>query len=229
MDASPHTLTVPRTARWWTSNPPDGVARRGTLYVLHGYGQLPAFFIRKFQAQVNAGWRVVAPEGAHRFYLKGTDGRVGASWMTREARLDDIADQTRFLDALRAELDAESDAGSGAGLHVLLGFSQGASTALRWAALGEGGAGSWDGLIAHSGVIPPDLKALDGDLSDGPALDVVVGTDDPYIQDPASRFRTAEEAWAEAGGDPDRIRLHTFLGVHDVDAATVNRVLDAIG
>ena len=88
------------------------------------------------------------------------------------------------------------------GLHVLLGFSQGASTALRWAALGEGGAGSWDGLIAHSGVIPPDLKALDGDLSDGPALDVVVGTDDPYIQDPASRFRTAEEAWAEAGGIP---------------------------
>ena len=78
-------------------------------------------------------------------------------------------------------------------------------------------------------MIPPDLKALDGDLSDGPALDVVVGTDDPYIQDPASRFRTAEEAWAEAGGDPDRIRFHTFLGVHDVDAATVNRVLDAIG
>ena len=128
-----HTLTVSRTARWWTSHPPDGVALRGTLYVLHGYGQLPAFFIRKFQAQVNAGWRVVAPEGAHRFYLKGTDGRVGASWMTREARLDDIEDQTHFLDALRAQLDAESNTGSGAGLRVLLGFSQGASTALRWA------------------------------------------------------------------------------------------------
>ena len=79
-----HTLTVMRTARWWSSTRP-GVAHGGVLYVLHGYGQLPAFFIRKFQAQVNAGWRVVAPEGAHRFYLKGTDGRVGASWMTREA------------------------------------------------------------------------------------------------------------------------------------------------
>ena len=224
MDASAHTLTVPRTARWWTSHPPDGVALRGTLYVLHGYGQLPAFFIRKFQAQVNTGWRVVAPEGAHRFYLKGTDGRVGASWMTREARLDDIADQTHFLDALRAQLDAES----GAGLNVLLGFSQGASTALRWAGLGQGGARCWDGLIAHSGVIPPDLKALDGDLSDGPALDVVVGTDDPYIQDPASRFQTAEQAWVEAGGDPDRIRLHIFQGAHDVNADVVTRVLEAV-
>ena len=224
MDASPHTLSVPRTARWWTSNPPDGVALRGTLYVLHGYGQLPAFFIRKFQAQVNAGWRVVAPEGAHRFYLKGTEGRVGASWMTREARLDDIADQMQFLDALRDQLDAESDAGP----NVLLGFSQGASTALRWAALGKGGARCWDGLIAHSGVIPPDLPALDGDISDGPALDVVVGTVDPYIQDPASRFRTAEQAWAEAGGDPNRIRLHTFQGAHDVNTAVVTRVLDTV-
>lgn len=225
MEADSHSLTVPRTARWWTSSPPDGVALRGTLYVLHGYGQLPEFFIRKFQTQVNAGWRVVAPEGAHRFYLKGTDGRVGASWMTREARLDDIADQTRFLDALRVELDAES----GAGLRVLLGFSQGASTALRWAALGQGGASQWDGLIAHSGVIPPDLKTLDGDLSNGPALDVVVGTDDPYIQDPASRFQTAEHAWVEAGGNPDRIRLHTFQGAHDVDAHAITRVLDALG
>jgi len=228
MDASSHTLTVPRTARWWTSSPPAGVVLRGTLYVLHGYGQLPAFFIRKFQAQINDGWRVVAPEGAHRFYLKGTDGRVGASWMTREARLDDIADQIQFLDTLRAKLDAESGAEFQDGPRVLLGFSQGASTALRWAALGQGGAGRWDGLIAHSGVIPPDLKALDGDLSNGPALNVVVGTDDPYIQDPASRFQTAEHAWAEAGGDPDRIRLHTFQGAHDVNAAAVTRVLDAI-
>lgn len=226
--ASSHTLSVPRTARWWTQSPPDGVAQRGTLYVLHGYGQLPEFFIRKFQAQVQAGWRVVAPEGAHRFYLKGTDGRVGASWMTREARLDDIADQMRFLDALRAGLDAETGAEAGTALRVLLGFSQGASTALRWAALGRGGPGCWDGLIAHSGVIPPDLKAMDGDLSHGPALDVVVGTDDPYIQDPTSRFHTAEQAWSDAGGDPNRIRLHTFQGAHDVDAAAVTRVLDAI-
>lgn len=224
MEAVAHKLPVTRTARWWSANPPESQPCKGTLYALHGYGQLPQFFIRKFQQQVQDGWRVIAPEGAHRFYLQGTEGRVGASWMTKEARLDDIADQLAFLDALRAQT-----AGSSPGdKNVLLGFSQGVSTALRWAALGQGGIQSWDGLIAHSGVIPPDLKTLEGDLSGGPSLDVLVGTEDPYIQDQGSRFRTAEAAWTDAGGAPDRIRLHTFEGVHDVNPECVGQVLDRL-
>jgi len=224
MDVAPHTLTVPRTARWWSAEPPEEQKPKGTLYVLHGYGQLPEYFIQKFQAHVDDGWMVVAPEGAHRFYLQGTEGRVGASWMTKEARLHDIADQMTYLDALRDRIED----GSTGGPAVLLGFSQGVATALRWAAMGKGGARSWDGLIAHSGVIPPDLSSLDGDLSDGPVLDVVVGTADPYIRDHGVRFQTAEAAWVAAGGAPDRIHLHTFEGEHDVDATTVGRLLDCL-
>ena len=223
MDRTAHTLSVPRTARFWTREP-QGDGHAGTLYVLHGYGQLPQYFIRKFQSAVEAGWRVIAPEGAHRFYLQGTEGRVGASWMTKEARLDDIADQMVYLDRLRDHVEEEGAVGPS----VLLGFSQGASTALRWAALGRRGAASWDGLIAHSGVIPPDLHTMDGDLSAGPALDLIVGDCDPYLDNPSARFRTAEAAWADAGGQSERIRLHTFQGGHDVDSTSVDRILQGL-
>ncbi len=222
MNTSPqvHTFQVARTARWWSLEPDH--AHGGTLYALHGYGQLAEFFIRKFEPQRAAGWRVIAPEGAHRFYLKGTEGRVGASWMTREARLDDIADYVQALDALRNQVEPNRT-----GPQVLLGFSQGVATALRWAALGEHGAGSWDGLIAHSGVIPPDLRAMKGELASAPDLQLVVGSSDPYITDHAARFKTAEDNWQEAGGLREAMHLHTFEGAHHIDALTVDRLLDA--
>ena len=69
---------------------------KNVLYVLHGYGQLSRFFIRKFSA-LQERYTIVAPEGMHRFYLEGSSGRVGASWMTKEDRLTDINDIMSFL------------------------------------------------------------------------------------------------------------------------------------
>jgi len=216
-----HKLTVPRTARYWTLEPTG--APLGTLFALHGYGQLARFFIRKFQPVADNGWRVVAPEGGHRFYLQGTEGRVGASWMTKEDRLSDIEDYVRYLDRLRAET------GGGNGTpEVLLGFSQGVATALRWAALGARGAASWEGLMAHSGVIPPDLPSGDTLLKGAPPLHVIVGREDPYITDTAAGFRKAEEEWSRSGGAQDQIHLHTFEGGHTVDAASVVQLLEGM-
>jgi hypothetical protein len=66
-------------------------------------------------------------------------------------------------------------------------------------------------------------------LADAHRLDLIVGTKDPYIQDRDDRFRRAEAAWVEGGGDPDRLRLHTFDGGHDVDIASVQSVLKGLG
>jgi hypothetical protein len=60
--------------------------------VTHGYGQLAKTFIRRFEPIMDAQTLVVAPEGLSRFYWGGFDGPVVASWMTREDRLDEIAD-----------------------------------------------------------------------------------------------------------------------------------------
>ena len=216
-----HKLTVPRTARYWTLEPTG--EQLGTLFALHGYGQLARFFIRKFQAAADSGWRVIAPEGGHRFYLQGTEGRVGASWMTKEDRLADIDDHVRYLDLLRAETRAENGTPE-----VLLGFSQGVATALRWAALGTVGPAAWQGLVAHSGVIPPDLPGGDGLLKDAPPLHVIVGREDPYITDVALGFRKAEEEWKRSGGALEKIHLHTFQGGHSVHPESVLHVLEGM-
>jgi len=219
-----HRIEVPRTARYWTLAPLEK-SRKGTLYVLHGYGQLAEYFIRKFQPAADAGWQVVAPEGAHRFYLQGFSGRVGASWMTKEDRITDISDYVRYLDELRRSRLASD----GPLPQVLLGFSQGVATAFRWLALGEGGPGSWQGIIAHSGIIPPDLPEQDDLLTQAPPLQLIAGTDDAFIDSLDAGFATSETEWSRLGGKPDISSRHTYPGGHDIDIASTLAALQRIG
>ena len=211
-------LEVTRTARYWTLGP-DGSNRTGTLYALHGYGQLAEYFIRKFQPLADEGWRVVAPEGGHRFYLQGTEGRVGASWMTREDRLLDIKDYVLFLDQLRSAMGHAVE-----GPDVMLGFSQGVATAMRWMALGARGADSWQGAIAHSGVIPPDLPGegtvggvVLGQVGIGVGIaEVVDGNDLDFAGAPALVERAqdvAADAAVAVDCDFDRHALSPSLSV----------------
>ena len=220
MSAEAHGFVTPRTARFWTAGPPPAEAV-GTLYVLHGYGQLADFFVRKFQHAADEGWHIVAPEGGHRFYLKGTSGRVGASWMTKEDRLSDIADYVAFLDDLRAPIDG----GEPRGRQVRLGVSQGVATAMRWLALGQRPIHSWHGVVAHSGVLPPDLPKCEQTFVDATRLHLIAGTEDPYILDAESGFRSSMQEWLDCGGQAQQVTHHTFSGGHTVDADAVQEVL----
>jgi hypothetical protein len=76
------------------------------LVALHGYGQLAQFFARKFAA-LDQSFGIIVPEGPHRFYLEGSSGRVGASWMTKEWREQDIEENTRYLLALIEKVKAK--------------------------------------------------------------------------------------------------------------------------
>lgn len=222
--ATSHHITVPRTARFWTLEPGGDVAL-GTLYVLHGYGQLAEYFIRKFQPVADAGWRIIAPEGGHRFYLEGTSGKVGASWMTKEDRLHDITDHVAFLDTLfRLESPSTRDQGA----KVVLGFSQGVATALRWLALGRQGPSAWEGVIAHSGVIPPDLPEMLLPASGLPDVHLIGGLQDPYTADMDAGFSTSEQEWVRIGGRSDQIHRTVFHGGHTIDIPSVLGALDGI-
>jgi len=119
------TLKQEKTFRYEILN---GSAQAKTvLYVLHGYGQLVKFFIQKFKS-LEKDILIVAPEGMHRFYLRGTSGRVGASWMTKEAREIDIQDNLNYLNRIDSIISSEYPIEK----KHLLGFSQGGATALRW-------------------------------------------------------------------------------------------------
>lgn len=121
------------------------------LFVLHGYGQLPEYFIRKFKTIADDNTVIVAPGGLSRFYLDGFSGRVGSTWMTKEERLLDIDNYIKYLDSVAEKVlfNASNDVKI-----TLLGFSQGSATVCRWA---EKLKFSFEKLILHSGAFPPDI------------------------------------------------------------------------
>lgn len=143
-----HYIEIKRHLRYYTNDCPSP---QRVLFVLHGYGQHPKYFIRKFK--VDEHTLVIAPEGLHRYYLEGYSGRVGCSWMTREDRLQDIADYVAYLDQIAGK--TASDFGE-IPIHCL-GFSQGAATASRWVVMGNTEIKS---LSLWCGVFPPDLPPV---------------------------------------------------------------------
>jgi predicted esterase len=169
-----HHLTVSRTARYYTL----GLPRRAVWIVAHGYGELAAAFAARF-APVDDGTRlIVAPEGLSRFYhappaapAPPTPGTVGASWMTREDRESEIADQVAYLDAVHGDIFARVPRDSVR--LTVLGFSQGVATVCRWLTRSRT---PIDRLVCWAGTIPDDTLAH----LRGSPLTVVTGSRDIY-------------------------------------------------
>ena len=180
--ATSHAITVPRTARYFTIGPTHGFPRELWI-VCHGYGQLAAPFIQDF-APIDDGTRlIVAPEALSRFYLDSIpvrrtqkNPRVGATWMTREDRVAEIADQVTYLDRVAHEVKRHL-AGAGPRI-VVLGFSQGVATVCRWLASSDVRA---DQLVLWGGLIPPELKVDEWSESlQGAPITIVAGDEDEY-------------------------------------------------
>lgn len=211
--AALHTLnlTVPRSARLVTAGPPPDRAR-SVWYGFHGYGQLARSMARDL-LPLAALHHVVAPEGLSRFYAKGGDGRVGASWMTRDDRDAEIADYVRYLDIVHEHIRPPE------GVPVrLLGFSQGAATACRWAAYGT--AVRPDRVVLWGGDVPPDLDwdRVAARLR-GIAFTLVNGTADPYM--PADAVDRSAERLRAQGVE---VQLVSFDGGHHLDAGVLGRL-----
>lgn len=190
-------LTLPKNSK----NP------KHLLIALHGYGQLAKYFIRKFD------WKdapmVVAPEGPHRFYLKGASGRVGASWMTKEAREMDIEENLRWLSKLYEKIQQVYAPEK----ITLLGFSQGAATAARWYQKHPDG---FDQLILWAAVFPPDIEA--GTFPTEKPLHFVLGTQDEYYQGDAAKSLLA--SYENLG-----FRVHFFDGKHEIQERVLTSIL----
>jgi predicted esterase len=141
-------LEVKKTYRYYTHG--DPLQATTIIYVLHGYGQLAEYFLNKFKT-LDSTYFIVAPEGMHRFYLKGSSGRVGASWMTKEGREYDIADTMNWLNILDDTIQKKYQFTK----KIILGFSQGGATAARWNQFGTYKANH---IIYWASVFPPDLE-----------------------------------------------------------------------
>ncbi len=169
-------ISVPKTARYYVAGNLDKNTRKLWL-VLHGYGMLANYFIRKFDNLVDTDSVVIAPEGSHRFYLEGTTGRVGASWMTKDDRSVDIEDNMNYLNSLMesvyAKLHPEAEV-------YVLGFSQGCPTAARYVMQAPS---LPKAFIGYASDIPKDTFETKEQLSKWESMKVclAIGNDDPYI------------------------------------------------
>jgi predicted esterase len=207
-------IGVERTARYYILGSP-GTAVRRLWIVLHGYGQLAAPMLRRCAALAADDTLVAAPEALSRFYLAAAaspeqhgEARVGASWMTREARASEIADQVAYLDRLHAELLREC--GRAALETHVLGFSQGVAAAVRWAVLGA--TPPPVRLVCWAGNLPPEIWADAARVRLAHTeLVLAAGDADPYIP-PGELERTVERA----RGQGFRARAFSFAGGHEL-------------
>jgi predicted esterase len=206
-----HHLTVPRTARYYTMGMP-GPETRSVWIACHGYGHLAAEFIARLGAIATPDRLLIAPEALNRFYHDTRPGAsaasaVGATWMTREDRASEIADQITYLDALYAAVFRE--VARDAVRVTVLGFSQGVATVSRWLAHSTVRV---DRLVCWAGAIPDDVSLTNESALRRAALVMVVGSRDQYAT--AARV-TAQEAALNAAGKS--FMRFEFDGGHRLD------------
>ena len=148
-----HQTTVQRTSHYYTVGTPGPHIKHFYL-VCHGYGQLAGKFIYKFDGLDDGQTLILAPEALSRFYWKRQPDIVGASWMTKENRLDEITDYTRHIKNL---YDQYIELLPNLEKITLIGFSQGCATQVRWL-LRE--LPHFDHLVLWAGLLPEDLDYL---------------------------------------------------------------------
>ncbi len=171
-------LSVPQVLRYFQSGPIT-VQTKTVWIVLHGYGQLVEYFHRRVAEVADEQTVLIFPEGPNRFYLEGHSGKVGASWMTREWREQDIENNILYLESLSNTLNAQiisSDTKVG-----VIGFSQGAATSMQWMFKGKFKPHK---LVLWAGTLPPELeytKAKESIAALNPVY--VFGNQDQYFNE----------------------------------------------
>jgi dienelactone hydrolase len=172
---------------------------------LHGYSQEASVFATKLLPLSNSAVAVIVPEALNRFYREGHTGPVGASWMTREDREFDIADNLAYLDRLAQEFNLrEKDVG-------ILGFSQGVATAARWLCTGSLKPKK---VVFWAGTLPPDLSQDQVAVLRSYTPDMVFGDKDEYF--PPER---KEEIRRQLFGWDVNFKWREFPGTHHLNSS----------
>lgn len=206
-----HTLKIEKSAYYSTL----GEANSKVKYlwiVCHGYGQLASQIIHKFSSVLSEEHFFIAPEGLSRFYWDSNAGIVGASWMTKKDRLDEINDYCNYIQSLVDQYSAKC---SDEVKVVAFGFSQGVATVWRW--MMDKKPSNLASLVMWAGMTPEDLNyPPHKDYLSNVALHSVFGTADEFLTEERVKFQ--ENLELEQGLE---ISHSTFDGKHVVDRETL--------
>ncbi len=212
-----HKINIQKTAHYYTLGSPGNHIKNFWI-ICHGYGQLASNLIKKFTEIDDGSTFVLAPEGLSRFYWEGVSGAVAASWMTREDRLDEIEDYTRYLqllyDTFRSQLPQKITIN-------LLGFSQGCATQCRWIMREFP---EFDHLILWAGLLPEDLDYRPfQDYFNNKKTIFIYGLNDPYVT--PERLQWQADFAKEQGLN---MEVKTFAGKHEIDREMLKSLAAAL-
>ena len=193
---------------------------KAVWFVLHGYGQLARYFLRKFAVLQQNDICVVAPEGLSHFYIDNfqpgsgrASDRVGATWMTKENRSADIDNYVRYLNNVYRVTVGQTSVPV-----TILGFSQGAATATRWALANRI---NFNRLILWSGIFPPDMDFDSArQVIHEKEIFWVYGSGDPFLSD--ERHQEMKKMATRLSAAVNEI---VFEGAHEIDEGTLLRLI----
>ncbi len=210
MEIIEQTIEIKKTGRYYMLGKSSNNIKH-LVIAFHGYGQLGKYFVKNFEHLDLSRTLILVPEGLSKFYLNGTNGRVGASWMTKEDRLNEIEDQKNYLDTVM--LTVLSKLNKNINVQVL-GFSQGTATACRW--ISRNANFPISNLILWAGSIPDECIK---DLMD---VDIhyVLGDQDQYIT-----TKIAEQKIQGYKNKGLRITLNSFSGKHHLDRTVLKNLI----
>jgi predicted esterase len=215
MNPEPHHIEIQRTARYFTLGKLDQNSK-DIWILLHGHRDLAGNFIMSFKELAEAGSWLVAPEGLMRFYMKGDYGSIGAGWMTKEDRENDIKDYVGYLDKLFEEIIQPPKQKFGLKVNAL-GFSQGGTTLSRWLGLGKSKVDQavfWCTAFAH------DVDFSKAENLRSTPVKMVFSDNDPYF--PKDYHLSQEKLLNDAGIS---FESHQFSGRHEINSEALKKIL----
>lgn len=206
-----HHILVNRTARYYALGKLDKQTKT-IWFVLHGYGQLAKNFIKSFEDLSDEETSIIAPEALSRFYLNKGYGDIGANWMTKEDRENEIKDYIKYLDELYSQI---LNLASSKEIKITaLGFSQGAATLSRWLTMGKS---KVDRAIFWCGEL---AKEIDYSILRDLDIHLVFADNDQYF--PGEFYKTQEKLLDKFG---IKYKRNIFNGGHELKVEVIKNIL----
>ena len=203
-----HSIKIEKTAYYYSIGELNN--KTNEIWIAcHGYGQLAKYFIKKFECIEKQNRFILAPEGLNKFYIDGYSGRVGANWMTKEQRLDEIDDYCLYIEQLTDLIKKQAHQKCKI---KIIGFSQGTATVSRWILKTKY---NIDTLILWGGKIAFDFNfSLYKEKHSETRNYVVFGTEDEfYSQEDIHSYRKELNNF--------KTKWISYIGGHTIDAKTL--------
>lgn len=212
-----HTTRIEKTGHYSTLGVPNNKVKYIWI-ICHGYGQLAKHIIHKFSSIQSDEHFFIAPEGLSRFYWNEAKGQVGASWMTKENRLEEIDDYTAYLQQLHDQYKAQCSPNVKV---IAFGFSQGVATVWRWIMAKQPNIHS---LVMWAGLTPEDIDYLPYQKYLGSIYTMLIyGGSDEYLTEERMAFQRTFEKEQQL-----KIQYRSFEGKHEVKREVLVSLLDII-